>query len=88
MATESARDFLKRLQDDPDFRFKLVQTTREQGHIGRSKFISNEGFDFSAADLNAAKLEYTGKIPKDLSAIVDFISCGMVIVDPPSTLVA
>lgn len=88
MPLDSARQFLHKLQADSDFRFNLVEVTRAQGHIGRSKFIKDSGFDFNAKDLADAKQDYVGKIPKDLSAIVDFISCGMVIVDPPTTKVA
>lgn len=88
MATEMARKFLQKLQEDSKFRSDLVNVTREQGHIGRSNFIKNNGFNFDASDLHNAKLEYVGKIPKDLTAIVDFITCGMVIVDPPTTRVA
>lgn len=88
MSIDSARQFLQKLQNEADFRFDLVNVTRVQGHIGRSKFIMDAGFDFNADDLTGAKQEYVGKIPQDLSAIVDFISCGMVIVDPPTTRVA
>lgn len=88
MSIDNARAFLNKLQTDADFRYELTVITREQGHLGRSKFIRDAGFDFTAADLTAAKNEYAGKIPKDMTAIVDFISCGMIIHDPPSTRVA
>lgn len=88
MPIDSAREFLKKLQTDSTFRSELLQVTREQGHVGRSKYIKDSGFDFDANDLAAAKQEYVGKIPKDLTAIVDFISCGMIIHDPPATRIA
>jgi predicted ribosomally synthesized peptide with nif11-like leader len=88
MSVDSARDFINRLQGDADFRQDLLTQSREYGHIGRSKFIKEQGFDFSVEDLDSAKQDYVGRVPRDLSAIVDFISCGMIIVDPPSTRVA
>ncbi len=88
MPIDSARQFLAKLQADPNFRFNLVEVTRAHGHIGRSKFIKDAGLDFDANDLAGAKQDYVGKIPQHLSAIVDFISCGMIIVDPPTTRVA
>jgi Nif11 domain len=88
MSVDSARDFIKQLQSDADFRFDLLNATRDYGHVGRSKFIADKGFDFSVKDLDDAKQDYVGRVPQDLSAIVDFISCGMIIHDPPSTRVA
>ncbi|MCA0200863.1 MAG: Nif11-like leader peptide family natural product precursor [Proteobacteria bacterium] len=88
MSVDSARNFIKRLQTDADFRQDLLTATRDYGHLGRSKFIAEKGFEFSVKDLDAAKQDYVGRVPKDLSAIVDFISCGMIIHDPPSTRVA
>ena len=43
MPLDSARQFLQKLQADSDFRFNLVEVTRAQGHIGRSKFIKDSG---------------------------------------------
>lgn len=87
MPLDSARQFLEKLQNDAKFRQNLVLVTREQGHVGRSKYIKDAGFDFDVDDLTNAKQEYVGKVPKDLTAIVDFITCGMII-DPPSVNIA